>query len=119
MFPGGDCQREACFANAAGPDERQQPHLGPHESLAGAAELYLRCNDMRMSSTIRDIVDRAVSDSEFLARLADDAIGTAYAEAYAVSAEEIKALLGLNHVPDREVVLVLQARLAAHDNLLT
>jgi hypothetical protein len=69
-----------------------------------------------MNTTIRSIVDRAIIDAEFLARLARDPIGTAYAEGYAVSAEEIKAFLGLSHVPNREVMLELRARLTARDS---
>jgi hypothetical protein len=70
-------------------------------------------------NTIRAIVDRAMVDSEFLVRLAQDPIGTAYAEGYAISAEEIKALLGLSHTSDREVVAVLHARLTDREAWLS
>jgi autotransporter translocation and assembly factor TamB len=85
-----------------------QPHLTPDDTDSGSDSLGRRIT----INTIRAIIDRAVVDSEFLVRLARDPIGTAYAEGYAVSAEEIKALLGLSQAPDRNVMVALQARLA-------
>jgi hypothetical protein len=84
-----------------------QQHRTPAASDSGVEILGGRTT----MNTIRAIVDRAIVDPEFLVRLAQDPIGTAYAEGYAISAEEIKALLGLSHASDREIVSVLRARL--------
>jgi hypothetical protein len=59
-------------------------------------------------NTLNAIVDRAVMDADFLVRLGRDPIGTAYAEGYAVSLEEIKGVLGLNGASDRDLVVTLQ-----------
>jgi hypothetical protein len=63
------------------------------------------------TSTIREIVERALVDTDFLARLAEDPIGAMYADGYAVSVDEMKQLLGLGNATDRQVVETVHALL--------
>lgn len=62
-----------------------------------------------------DLIDRAARDPDFLARLQQDPFGTARAEGYDVSHEQVREILGMEHGTEEEVAEALQARLSYSD----
>ena len=62
--------------------------------------------------SLEHLIERAAADPDFKARLASDPIGTAQAEGYAVSADDLKALLGRPGDSDAEIVEELKARVS-------
>ena len=62
--------------------------------------------------SIQAVVERAAKDPGFLQRLANEPRATLQAEGYAISPEEVQALLDVPSASDEEVAEALQARLS-------
>jgi hypothetical protein len=65
-----------------------------------------------IEETMQQLIERSAADPDFKARLANDPLGTAQAEGYALSAADLKALLGRPGDSDAEVVEELKARVS-------
>jgi hypothetical protein len=64
------------------------------------------------SMSIQAVVERAARDPGFLDRLAKEPQATIQAEGYAISPEEVAALLDVPSASDEEVAEALQGRLS-------
>jgi len=65
-----------------------------------------------IEETLQHLIERATADPDFKTRLASDPIGTAQAEGYALSANDLKAFLGRPGDSDAEIVEELKARVS-------
>ena len=65
-----------------------------------------------IEKTLEQLIERAAADPDFKARLTNDPIGTAKAEGYAVSADDLKAMLGKAGGSDADIVEELKARVS-------
>ena len=65
-----------------------------------------------IEETMQQLIERATADPDFKSRLASDPIGTAQAEGYALSADDLKTLLGRPGDSDAEIVEELKARVS-------
>ena len=66
----------------------------------------------QQSTTLRDLMSRAVADPAFCERLAADPIGVAHAEGARVDTAFFKEKLGIPGATDLELVEMLRSRLA-------
>ena len=65
-----------------------------------------------IQETLQHLIERAAADPDFKTRLASDPIGTAQAEGYALSPNDLKAFLGRSGDSDVEIVEELKARVS-------
>jgi len=65
-----------------------------------------------IEETMQQLIERATADPDFKARLASDPLGTAQAEGFALSADDLKTLLGRPGDSDAEIVEELKARVS-------
>jgi hypothetical protein len=63
------------------------------------------------------LLDRALTDAAFLEALAADPLGTAQAAGVAVSARELKLMLGMPEATDQELVEMLRTRIIRSHSL--
>ena len=67
---------------------------------------------MTTNETLQQLIGRAAADPDFRARLASDPLGTAKAEGFALSPDDLKTLLGRPGDSDAEIVEELKARVS-------
>jgi hypothetical protein len=65
-----------------------------------------------IQETVQQLIERAAADPDFKARLASDPLGTAQAEGYTLSADDLKTLLGRPGDSDADIVEELKARVS-------
>jgi hypothetical protein len=65
--------------------------------------------------TLRELLDRAAQDDEFLARLAQTPIRTLVDEGLRLNFDQLKTLFAIPGATDRELVQVLRSRVATAD----
>jgi hypothetical protein len=65
-----------------------------------------------IKETLEQLIGRAAGDPDFKARLESDPLGTAQAEGYALSTDDLKTLLGRPGDSDAEIVEELKARVS-------
>jgi len=63
-------------------------------------------------SAVQQILDMAIRDPEFMARLRQDPVGAASAAGFTVSADELKSALGIDGATSAELTEALEARVS-------
>jgi hypothetical protein len=59
-----------------------------------------------------DLIDRASRDPDFVSRLAEDPLGTAKAEGYDITIDDLRSTIGAEGATDDQVVEQLKERLS-------